>query len=428
MTPRVRRLEQWMIYVRWFGVLFGIIAVSIEANYPDTATRAAAYTMIGALAVGNLIIWAALRRLAPDVDHTTLSISAFVLDIIVITSLVWIYAFEDPYVTWTLLILIPMEGALRFRLRGALIGAGIVALFFIPQSFRRADITDDVFDIGTYVYLVGFSSLVAGITGSMANSWHTQNKAFHQQSLKLAELDELKDRFLAVTSHEIRGPLTTVVAGVETIWKRGDQLTDDEKDSMFQIVSTQSRNLARLVDDLLITSQLQAGKLGLHTRWADLGETIGHGVEGAASKRKDHQLEVFLAPIRCELDAARVGQIVRNLVENAYKYTPPRTRVAVTCKEEENGILIEVADEGPGIPAEHRNRLFEAFRRIDEIAAGVEGVGLGLFVVSQLVAAMDGRIDLVSSSNGTTFTIHIPCKTAPAGPRLGLVRDDEASG
>jgi two-component system sensor histidine kinase KdpD len=178
-----------------------------------------------------------------------------------------------------------------------------------------------------------------------------------------------------------------------------------------------------------VTSQLQSGKLNLQLEWVDLGETINHALEGASSKRKGHQLEVFMEPVRCELDPARVGQIVRNLVENAYKYTPRRTRVAVTCKEEEDGIFIEVADEGSGIPAEHRDKLFGAFRRIDEIAAGVEGVGLGLFVVSQLVTAMDGRIDLVSSADGTAFTIHIPCRTAPAGQRrLGLVRDDEVSG
>ncbi len=418
-----------MIYVRWFGVLFGIVAVAIEPDYPDTTTQVIAWAMIGALAAGNLAVWGAIGRIQPEADHTKLSIFSFTLDAVVIMSLVWIYAFEDPYVTWALLILIPMEGALRFRLRGALIGAAIVAVFFIPQSMRRADITGDALDVAAYVFLVGFSSLVAGITGSMANSWYAQNEAFKAQSLKLAELDELKDRFLAVTSHEIRGPLTSVIAGVETVWKRGHELRAEEKQQMLEMVSVQSRNLARLVDDLLVTSQLQAGKMGLQLEWADLQETISTALEGAASRRRDHQLEVFVEPVRCEVDAARIGQVVRNLVENAYKYTPARTRVMVTSREEAEGLLIEVADEGPGIPAEHKDKLFEAFGRIEEIAAGEEGVGLGLFVVSQLVAAMAGRIDLVSSSAGTTFTLHIPCRTAPVEHRrLGLVGDDEASG
>jgi signal transduction histidine kinase len=425
----VRRLEQWLIYVRWFGVLFGIVAVAIEPNYPDVMTQVSAWTMIGVLAAGNLAIWGALGRIQPDGDYKTLNVASFLFDAVVIMSLVWIYAFEQPYVTWALLILIPMEGALRFRLKGALIGAAIVAVFFIPQSLRRADLTEQAFDIGSYVFMVGFSTLVAGITGSMANSWHAQNEAFRAQSLKLAELDELKDRFLAVTSHEIRGPLTAIIAGVETVWKRSEQLATDEKNQMLEIVSVQSRNLARLVDDLLVTSQLQAGKMGLQIEWADLQETISGAVQGAASRRREHRLELFVEPLRCEVDAARIGQMVRNLVENAYKYTPARTRVTVASREEEGGVLIEVADEGPGIPAEHKDKLFEAFGRIEEIAAGEEGVGLGLFVVSQLVAAMEGHIDLVSSSAGASFTLHIPCRTAPVEQRrLGLVRDDEASG
>jgi K+-sensing histidine kinase KdpD len=124
-------------------------------------------------------------------------------------------------------------------------------------------------------------------------------------------------------------------------------------------------------------------------------------------------------------------QITRNLVENAYKYTPDRTRVAVTARATADGVLVEVMDDGPGIPTEKRDQLFEAFSRIHETAAGREGVGLGLYVVSQLVAVMDGRLDLASSSKGTTFTIYIPCKRRPTGkPQMGLVtvEDDEAVG
>jgi signal transduction histidine kinase len=428
-TPQIRRLERWLVYVRWFGVAFGAISIGVEPDYPGIGTRLGAWTLIALLAVGNLVIWRLLKSRPSESDLSHLTLGTFVFDTLVILTIVWLYAFEDPYVTWALLILIPMEGALRFRLKGAMIGAAIVAVFFIPQSIRRAVITDEPFDFPTYVFLVGFSTLVAAITGSMAKSWHIQNEAFQNQSLKLAELDELKDRFLAVTSHEIRTPLTSVIAGIETLRNRSDQLDESEKQRMLGMMSTQSRNLARLVDDLLVTSQLQSGNLGLRAEWADVEETVQQAVDGAASKRREHLLELFLEPIRCEIDAPRVAQIVRNLVENAYKYTPAGTRVAVTAKGEAEGLVIEVSDEGRGIPPEHRDSLFEAFRRIEEMAAGVEGVGLGLFVVSQLVSAMHGQIDLVSSSRGTTFTIHIPCQVTPKERRhLDVVRDDEASG
>jgi two-component system C4-dicarboxylate transport sensor histidine kinase DctB len=97
--------------------------------------------------------------------------------------------------------------------------------------------------------------------------------------------------------------------------------------------------------------------------------------------------------------------------------------VSVTAKTTPAGIAVTVADRGPGIPEKSRSDLFEAFSRIEETAGGRTGVGLGLYVVSELVEAMEGRIDLVSSPNGTTFTIHIPCEVDRGGAALGLVRD-----
>jgi signal transduction histidine kinase len=190
------------------------------------------------------------------------------------------------------------------------------------------------------------------------------------------------------------------------------------------MVSRQGHHVARLVDDLLVTSQLQAGRLALQLEWTELPSTINQALEAAAGPRRGHQLEVFVEPLNCRIDASRVGQIVRNLVENAYKYTRERTRVAVTARSVPGGLVIEVADDGGGIPADKRDRLFEAFSRIDETAAGRDGVGLGLYIVSHLVAAMEGHIDMSSSSRGTTFVIHIPCASEPLErPLLGLVQD-----
>jgi signal transduction histidine kinase len=236
----------------------------------------------------------------------------------------------------------------------------------------------------------------------------------------------LKDRFLAVTSHEIRGPLTAVITGVTTVQRRMDKLTVEQRDRLLEMVNTQAHTLARLVDDLTLTSQLQSGQLSLDPEWTDLEPCIHQALEAAASKRQDHQLHVFVEPISAEVDASRIGQIVRNLVENAYKYTPSRTKVAVTVRAVDAGVVIKVEDNGSGIPMEKRDQLFEAFSRIEETAAGQEGVGLGLYVVSQLVAAMGGRIDLASSSRGTTFSINIPCpaKSVSTQPHLGLVRTE----
>jgi signal transduction histidine kinase len=220
------RLERAMTYVRWFGFAFGVVAVNLEDAYPDASTRAAAISIVALLALGNIVIAATLRTCKTGPQQARLGAFAFAFDALVIAALVWVFAFESPYITWALLPLLPMEGALRYRLTGALASAGTIAIFFVFQTWHRAQLVDGAFDINTYVFVVGLSFLVAGVTGAMADSWYAQNRAFLQQTLALAEVDELKDRFLAVTSHEIRGPLTAIIAGVDTVWRRGARLGD----------------------------------------------------------------------------------------------------------------------------------------------------------------------------------------------------------
>jgi signal transduction histidine kinase len=417
-----RRLELWMTYVRWFGVVFGAVAVGIQPVYPGPATEQTAWVFLVFLGLGNLAIWGALARIQQERDLARLGAATFAFDALVIMGLVWIFAFEQPYVTWAVLFILPLEGALRYQLYGALGAAAAIAVFFVPQSMRVAHLHQADFDLTTYIFVTGLAILVAGVAGTMAENWRRQHEAFVHQSLKLAEVDRLKDRFLAVTSHEIRGPLTAIIAGVDTVLKRNDRLRPEQRTNLLEMVSMQGHQLARLVDDLLLTSELQERQVAVYPEWMELDSIIDQAVEGAAGKRRSHQLEIFVEPLRCLLDQARVTQIVRNLVENAYKYTPDRTRVAVTARGISSGVVIEVHDDGEGIPPERRDLLFEAFHRIEETAAGQDGVGLGLYVVSQLVAAMGGRIDLASSSKGTTFAISVPCPTmALESPRLEVV-------
>ena len=422
---QLRRLEQWMTYVRWFGVLFALVSLSIQPFFPDTGTQVAAWAVVAVFALGSVTIWGLLARVETEAELLKLGRFGFALDAGVIMAFVWIFSFENPYNGWALLFLIPLEAALRYRLRGALLAACAVALFYLPQSIRFAELHDTVFDLDSYIFTMGLALLIAGVAGTMAEGWHEKSQAFEKQSARLTEMDRLKDRYLAVTSHEIRSPLTAIITGTDTLLRRGDRLSDTQRSQLLEMVAQQSHQMARLVDDLMISNELQAGEIALHPEWVELEPTLKQALEAADSKRNAHLLEVFVEPLRCELDPARVSQLVRNLVENAYKYTPDRTRVSVSAQAVRDGIKLEVADDGPGIPVEKRSQLFEAFSRIEETAAGKEGVGLGLFVVSQLVTSMKGRIDFASSSRGTTFAIHVPCSTQKLdAPRLGLVQGE----
>jgi signal transduction histidine kinase len=421
----LRRLERGMIYVRWFGVAFAVTGVAIQPSYPNTATHVAAWAITALLALGNVVIWGSIARIVSERDRARLGMAAFLFDIVVVMAMVSVYAYEAPYVTWALLFILPLEGALRYRMRGALGAAALNALFFVVQSIRVARIHDLGFDLPTYVFVVCLSTLIGAVAGSMAEGWHRQSAALEEQGRRLAELDELKDRFLATTSHELRGPLTAIIGGVDTVLARAGRLTPGQRDRMLEMVSNQSHQLSRLVEDLQVTSQAQAHKLSLRVETADLEATVRHALDAAEAHRRDHHLEVYVEPVDCRMDPARVAQIVRNLVENAYKYSPERSRVSVTAKTTGTGIALTVADHGPGVPEDKRGELFEAFSRIEETAAGRTGVGLGLYVVSELVDAMEGRIDLVSSPRGTSFTIHLPLEVERDGAAIGLVRPRE---
>jgi signal transduction histidine kinase len=423
------RLEQGLTFVRLFGVVFSVVAIATTSGWPSAVIERLAWITVVFFALGSMTIWGASARLTTPQDHRRLGLIAFSFDALIICSMVWIFAWETPYVTWALLILVPLEGAIRYRLPGALAASVLGALFFVPQSLHRADLTGETFQFTTYAFAVGLMGLMAGITGVMSENWRVQKDSFERQALHLAEADRIKDRFLAITSHEFRGPLAAIIMGVDTVSKRRDRLTSEQLNKLLEMVSGQGHHLARLVDDLLITSQLQAQQLNLQPTWCDLPITIDRALDAAASKRRAHQLEVFVEPLGCVLDEARTGQVVRNLLENAYKYSPDRSRVAVTAKADRNGIVIQIADEGPGLPEGQREELFEAFSRVQETSVGKDGVGLGLYVVSQLVNAMGGRIDLKSSRRGATFSIHLPCEVRPLEtPALGLVGGERASG
>jgi signal transduction histidine kinase len=195
-----------------------------------------------------------------------------------------------------------------------------------------------------------------------------------------------------------------------------------ERAALLSMVSRQSRHLGMLIEDLLVTAQLRSDGVTLRSEWTELESVVERAVETAASKRRDHRLQVVIEPLRCKIDASRTAQILHNLIENAYKYTPERSTVWVAAKTLEGELVLEVADDGDGIPAEHDDALFEPFSRSVGASSKTEGIGIGLYVVRRLVEVMGGRIDLASSSKGTTFTIHIPCEVVSEEPsRLSLV-------
>jgi signal transduction histidine kinase len=341
-----------------------------------------------------------------------------VFDAFIVSGVVWVLSSRRPEIAWALMLLLPVEGALRYRLRGALAATAFLALFFVGEGLHIADLNDRGFDFVRYLFVVGLAGVVAVLVGSMADLFEERYGALRDQSIALADVE----RLLAVTGHEMRGPLTVITGAATTLRARPDSLTRADRAALLSMVSRQSSHLGMLIEDLLVTAQLRSNGVTLRSEWAELESVVERAVETAASRRKSHHLEMFVEPLRCKIDASRTAQILHNLIENAYKYTSERSTVWVTAKTSEGELVLEVADDGDGISAEHHDILYEPFGRIREAQGEIEGIGIGLYVVRRLVEAMGGRIDLASSSKGTTFTIHLPCElVADERSRLSLI-------
>ena len=426
MTPAHRDVHPSLDLLRTGGVVAGAVAASLTDSWADGSAEQVAWATLVVVALGSAGLWGWGRGSRSDGDLSRIGIVAFALDVALVCGLVWAFA-DRPFV-FTLVPVVAISGGLRYRWVGAWLGSVLGIALCIAALAKVADLSGTTFDRSAFLTIAATTAALGSLAAAVAAEWRRRTIEYENQAARLNELGHIKDRYIAMTSHEIRGPVSTMITAVDTVRSRWDKMDEERRDHLLEMVYMQGRELDRLVEDLFISAEKQGGGVSVQPEWVDVEPTITRAVEAATARRRGHLLEIFVDPMRAEIDPYRVTQIVRNLVENAYKYTADRTRVVVSARGVAGGIQLEVRDDGEGIPDDKRDKLFEAFTRIEETAAGQEGVGLGLFVVSQLVAAMNGSIDLHSSSRGTTFSINIPCPTeSNERPRIGLVGDDEAT-
>jgi signal transduction histidine kinase len=233
----------------------------------------------------------------------------------------------------------------------------------------------------------------------VANDLQTTNSALLQANQALRD-------FISVASHDMKNPLTAVLGFSSTMTRRWDQLDEDRKRSFVEIIEKQARFLARLVDDLLTISKLEAGVVAPVLEDISLDSALS---EALAVMPEGSEVALHVeSGLHVRADADHLQRIVTNLVSNASKYGAPPIRV--TARLEGNHIRMEVADSGSGVPEEFVPRLFEKFSRSDsEEARAQEGTGLGLSIVHGLVRAQGGTIHYEPNEpTGSRFVVRFP--------------------
>ena len=235
------------------------------------------------------------------------------------------------------------------------------------------------------------------------------------------ELEELKADFIATASHELRTPLAAVYGAAQTLLRHDFALDEGGRDRFVSLIAEESERLGRIVNEILLANQLDAGRLDLGTEPFDSVEVVERVVEATrAYAPAEVSLKISagdeIPPVAADRD--KVRQVLVNLVENAIKYSPEGGRIELGVDANGVNVRFWVRDEGLGIPEGEEKRIFEKFYRLDpQMARGVGGTGLGLYICNELVTRMGGRI-WVEANNGTkgsTFIFELRA-AEPEGP------------
>jgi signal transduction histidine kinase len=231
------------------------------------------------------------------------------------------------------------------------------------------------------------------------------------------EADRMKMEFISMASHELRSP-TAVVHGFAELLFNSQELPEEQREWVARIYQG-SQRLTDIISDLLDISRIEMGRLSLRLEPVALEPLISRLIDQISPVYSSHLLHVHtdqgLPPVQA--DTAKLTQVLRNLIDNAVKYSPQGEPVGVSARWDarEGRVIISVADRGLGIPEEEMPRLFTRFHRIQRPETeSLRGTGLGLYIVKSLVEMMGGWVGAESKLNeGSTFYISLPPAEVP---------------
>ncbi len=258
-------------------------------------------------------------------------------------------------------------------------------------------------------------------TATLGAAFNEMADELEREASQRDQLDRMKDEFVLTASHELRSPLTSVQGFAELLMLEREALSPKQAETV-EIILDNSRHLVRLLNDLLDLARSDAGRLAIHPVPTDLGPLVEDVVRTMRAQTEvggqDLHLEIEseLPPARVEPD--RIRQVLVNLLTNAHEYCPAGASIEVTVSRLGAEVEVAVSDDGPGMPKDQLDHIFDRFTRGDAgLTQRVGGTGLGLAISKSLVELHGGTIEVSSTpGRGSTFRVRLPAPSPPARP------------
>jgi signal transduction histidine kinase len=226
----------------------------------------------------------------------------------------------------------------------------------------------------------------------------------------LKQIDRLKDEFIGLVSHELRTPLTVILGALSTVITEGDRLSAKETKQLVSDAYEEAELLSDILANLLELARAQANRLQINEEPVNIREMIETTLRKMKQQLASHPVSIDCGDsLTVNADRVRLQRILHNLLDNAAKYSSPRTKIEIFARPDNDKILVGVKDKGIGINPDKQGMLFEPFQRLEPQNSNATGTGLGLVVCRRLVEAHGGRMWVESQPGaGSTFLFTLP--------------------
>tara|TARA_R110002110_G_scaffold26911_1_gene98392 strand:+ start:12754 stop:13848 length:1095 start_codon:yes stop_codon:yes gene_type:complete len=292
---------------------------------------------------------------------------------------------------------------------------GFLALnFFFTPPFHTLDVADDG-DIATLLVFLVVATVTGNLAARMREEVDKRKLALEEleATRSSAETEQLRSALLSSVSHDLRTPLASIIGSTSSLLHYGDSFTEESRRDLLATILDESRRLDRHIQNLLDMTRLGQGKLSLARDWVDVSDIISSAVSRLGSVLEPVQVSINVpadAPL-LYVHGVLIEQALVNLLDNAARFSPEGGLITVDVRPCQDSLEIRVCDQGPGIPAAEKEKIFDMFYTARQGDCGdLQGTGLGLAICRGMVAAHGGTVTAEDGSDGTgsCFRIRLP--------------------